>query len=63
MHILVGIFLLVCGLVAAAFAPRLATFGGTREGRAFTPSNVIAFRVIGSLIALAGLLYACGVIG
>ncbi|MCX5386484.1 hypothetical protein [Streptomyces sp. NBC_00083] len=63
MHILVGVLLLACGLVAAVFAPRLATFGGTRAGRAFTPSNVVAFRVIGSLIALAGALYACGIVG
>ncbi|MEV6552322.1 hypothetical protein AB0M57_26980 [Streptomyces sp. NPDC051597] len=64
MHILVGLFLLALGLVFALFAPRLATTGGTRSAkRTFTASNVAAFRLIGALIAVAGLLYAVGVIG
>ncbi|MFK8906406.1 hypothetical protein [Streptomyces sp. YS-3] len=64
MHILVGLFLLALGLVFALFAPRLATTGGTRAAkRTFTASNVVAFRLIGTLIAVAGLLYAAGVIG
>ncbi|MFB7741684.1 hypothetical protein [Streptomyces sp. NPDC056132] len=63
MHILVGIVLLAFGLAFAVFAPALSASGGTRAGRAFAPSNAVAFRVVGGLVALAGLLYACGFIG
>ncbi|MFE9538204.1 hypothetical protein [Streptomyces sp. NPDC006691] len=63
MHILVGIVLLAFGLAFAVFAPTMADSVGTRAGRVFARSNAVAFRVIGGLVALAGLLYACGVIG
>ncbi|MFI9809444.1 hypothetical protein ACIHEJ_34715 [Streptomyces sp. NPDC052301] len=57
MHIIIGVFLALFGAAFVVLAPRLA------EDRRLSAYNRQVFRVIGSVIAIAGLLYACGLWG
>lgn len=59
MHILVGLIIAGIGALAAIFFPKVR--GAT--GRHFRRSNNFAFRTLGALLVILGLLYAAGIIG
>jgi hypothetical protein len=63
MDVVVGILIALFGLIPAFMGPRMATtLGGWSNGR-FAASNALAFRRIGTILAILGLLYATGVVG
>lgn len=59
MHALVGLIIAALGAVAALFFPKVS--GAT--GRHFRRSNHLAFRALGGVLVVLGLLYAVGVVG
>ncbi|MFJ4714029.1 hypothetical protein [Streptomyces sp. NPDC088785] len=63
MNILVGIIIAAFGLFMAIAGPGLARTLGTRAGRRFEGSNTVAFRLIGTALAVLGILFAAGVVG
>ncbi|WP_167151236.1 ABC transporter ATP-binding protein [Streptomyces sp. MBT27] len=63
MHILVGLVIAVLGATTAVLGPKFAKDVGTRRARLFDDSNTVAFRLIGSVVAILGVLYAAGVVG
>ncbi|CAM5264163.1 hypothetical protein SXANM310S_02726 [Streptomyces xanthochromogenes] len=62
-HILVGLVIAVFGATAAVLGPKFAKDVGTRQGRLFDGSNTVAFRLIGAVISVLGILYAIGAVG
>ncbi|MEW2051315.1 hypothetical protein OHS71_02365 [Streptomyces sp. NBC_00377] len=62
-HTIVGLLLAVCGAAVAVFGPTFAAKVGSRAGQRFEGSNTVAFRLIGAVLAVLGVLYAVGVVG
>ncbi|MGW0417955.1 hypothetical protein [Streptomyces sp. NPDC003015] len=63
MNVVVGVLIALFGLITAFMGPRVATtLSGRSHGR-FAASNALSFRLIGTVLAVLGLLYATGVVG
>jgi hypothetical protein len=56
--IVVGALITLFGLATALMGPRVASTLSRRSGGRFEASNRLAFRVIGTILAAAGLFYA-----
>jgi hypothetical protein len=63
MNVVVGILIALFGLITVFMGPRMATTLGGRSNGRFGASNALAFRLIGTVLAVLGLLYATGVVG
>ncbi|MEU9026236.1 hypothetical protein AB0D46_01615 [Streptomyces sp. NPDC048383] len=63
MQAVVGILVALFGIALAVAGPRFAATVGSGAGRRFERSNTVAFRVLGPVIAVLGLLWAVGVLG
>jgi hypothetical protein len=63
MTAVVGILIALFGLATAFKGPRMATTLSGRSNGRFETSNALAFRLIGTVLATLGLLYATGVVG
>ncbi|MFF7274881.1 hypothetical protein [Streptomyces griseorubiginosus] len=63
MQVVVGFLIALFGLVTVFMGTRLATTLAGRSNGRFGASNALAFRLIGTVLAVLGLLYATGVVG
>ncbi|MER7565973.1 hypothetical protein ABTZ93_23825 [Streptomyces sp. NPDC097941] len=63
MNVVVGVLIALFGLITAFMGPRVATTLSGRPNGRFAASNALAFRLIGTVLAVLGLLYATGVVG
>ncbi|MGW1987347.1 hypothetical protein ACWERI_34710 [Streptomyces collinus] len=63
MHVLVGVLVTAFGVAIAVFGPTFSKAVGSRASGRFDQSNAVAFRAIGVMLALVGLLYVIGVVG
>ncbi|OKK21932.1 hypothetical protein AMK16_01400 [Streptomyces sp. CB00455] len=63
MHVVVGIVVAVFGIAPAVAGPRFSAAVGSGAGQRFKVSDTAAFRLLGPVIAVLGVLYAVGVVG
>ncbi|MFE3854377.1 hypothetical protein ACFXPN_24950 [Streptomyces griseorubiginosus] len=63
MQVVVGFLIALFGLVTGFMGPRMATTLAGRSNGRFGVSSALAFRLIGTVLAVLGLLYATGVVG
>ncbi|MDQ0767186.1 hypothetical protein [Streptomyces canus] len=63
MNVAAGILIALFGLITAFMGPRMATTLSGRSNGRFEASNALAFRLIGTVLAVLGLLYATTFVG
>ncbi|MGK5497424.1 hypothetical protein [Streptomyces sp. URMC 125] len=63
MQIVAGALIALLGLALTLFGPRFSATVGSRAGRRFQSSNTLAFRLLGPVLVVLGLLYAAGLLG
>lgn len=63
MQIVAGALIALLGLALTLFGPRFSAAVGSRAGRRFQSSNTLAFRLLGPVLVVLGLLYAAGLLG
>ncbi|MDQ0904778.1 hypothetical protein [Streptomyces canus] len=63
MNVVAGILIALFGLITAFMGPRMATTLSGRSNGRFEASNALAFRLIGTVLAVLGLLYATTFVG
>ncbi|MFD1832141.1 hypothetical protein ACFSJS_21205 [Streptomyces desertarenae] len=63
MRIVAGALIALLGLALALFGPGSSAAAGSRAGRRFQSSDTPAFRLLGPVLVVLGLLYAAGLLG
>lgn len=63
MHVLVGLLLAIFGASLATFGPSFSRRTGYSSSERFNTSNTAAFRLIGSALAVFGIMYTLGLLG
>ncbi|MCS0636443.1 hypothetical protein NX801_12375 [Streptomyces sp. LP05-1] len=63
MRIVVGLLIALFGAFLAVAGPAFSERVGSERGRTFHSSDKVAFRGLGAVMAVAGLLYTFGVSG